>query len=437
MRSEQLQQLFTHLEEVIVWRIDNPSEDFNTAPKLSAGDLEGFSPGRFISDKELTDQEVVIFLMALLPRLDASLLRRIHLQKPNTELFDLCATNENGRLFYPTIEAAQYILGGDNILKRLRALQYFNDSNVLLRENVVVFSDKNNEPTALSTNLNISQEAFDRIILDSEMLPKMSDRFPAEQIFTRRSWNDLILPESILTELQSIEAWYTSSQVLMKDWDMQKTLKPGYRVLFFGEPGTGKTLAASLLGKYTNRPVFRVDVSMVVSKYIGETEKKLARLFDMAENKDWILFFDEADAIFGKRTNVRDAHDKYANQEVSYLLQRIETFSGLIILASNYKNNMDKAFTRRFHMCLRFPSPKQTERLRMWQENLPKQLLIDDINLEEIAGRYELTGANIMNIIQDVSLKTIAMNASEYRVNRQLLLECIKKEYVKEDRVFS
>ena len=176
---------------------------------------------------------------------------------------------------------------------------------------------------------------------------------------------------------------------------------------------------------------------MLVSKYIGETEKQLAKLFDKAENKNWILFFDEADAIFGKRTSVRDAHDKYANQEVSYLLQRIETFSGLIILASNFKNNMDKAFTRRFHSCIKFNNPGYEERLRIWQHNLPQQLDLGDINLEQVSRRYELTGSNIMNIIQDVCLKVISSEESGYRANSEMLLESIRKEYLKEDKIFS
>ena len=129
---------------------------------------------------------------------------------------------------------------------------------------------------------------------------------------------------------------------------MRKRVKPGYRALFHGPPGTGKTLTATLLGKHTGRPVFRIDLSRVVSKYIGETEKNLSRLFDKAEHKDWILFFDEADALFGKRTEIRDAHDKYANQEVAYLLQRIESYAGLVILATNQRGNIDEAFLRRF-----------------------------------------------------------------------------------------
>lgn len=436
MESKKLQQLFTHLEEIIIWRIKNPSQDFTIeAPGFSTNGHEGFSLGDFISAKELAHHEVVILLMALTPRLDPALLRRIYLEVPNSILFDLCTTNDSGRLFYPTIEAVQYILGGSSISGRLEVLQYFDDTNVLLKENIICLSAQ--DENSINSKINVFQEAFNRIVLGIESLPKMSKDFPAEQLHTRRSWSDLILPQTTLNELQSIEAWYNCSQILMEEWDMQKTLKPGFRVLFYGDPGTGKTLAASLLGKYTKRPVFRIDVSMLVSKYIGETEKHLAKLFDIAENKNWILFFDEADSIFGKRTNVRDAHDKYANQEVSYLLQRIETFSGLIILASNYKNNMDKAFTRRFHSCIRFNSPKQEERLRIWQGNLPKQLNLDNIDLEDIAKRYELTGSNIMNVIQDIGLKTIALQSEDYKVSLDLLLESIKKEYIKEDRIFA
>jgi len=434
MEPEHIQKLFTHLEEVITWRINNSSEHFDRgAPEFDKSDYEDFQLGKYISAKGLIHQEVIILLMALLPRLDPSLLKRIYLEFPNSALFDYCSTNENGRLFYPTVQAVQYVLGGENISERLKALDYFNSDSVLIKSELIEVHSH----TSTNGSINVYQEAFNTIILGVELLPKMSNDFPAEQINTGRSWTDLILPQNTLNELQTIEAWYNSSRILMEDWGMQKKLKPGFRVLFYGDPGTGKTLAASLLGKYTKRPVFRVDVSMLVSKYIGETEKQLAKLFDKAENKNWILFFDEADAIFGKRTNVRDAHDKYANQEVSYLLQRIETFSGLIILASNFKNNMDKAFTRRFHSCIKFNNPKQEERLRIWQHNLPEQLRLEDINLEEIAKRYELTGSNIMNIIQDVSLKTIASKAHDYKVSLDMLLESIKKEYVKEDKIFT
>ncbi|MDR6156927.1 AAA+ superfamily predicted ATPase [Chryseobacterium sp. SLBN-27] len=438
MEAEKIQKLFTHLEDVITWRINNSSEDFKTAaPEFKISDHEGFQLGDYLSGKKLAHQEIIILLMALLPRLDPALLKRVYLEFPNSALFDFCSVNDNGRLFYPTIQSVQYILGGESISERLQALDYFASDAVLVKDEIITLPGSAHDQTSFNSQINISQEAFNAIVFGSELLPKMSNDFPAEQLHTRRSWTDLILPQSTLDELQSIEAWYSSSRILMEEWDMQKKLKPGFRVLFYGDPGTGKTLAASLLGKYTKRPVFRVDVSMLVSKYIGETEKQLAKLFDKAENKNWILFFDEADAIFGKRTNVRDAHDKYANQEVSYLLQRIETFSGLIILASNFKNNMDKAFTRRFHSCIKFNNPKHEERLRIWQHNLPLQLQLEDIDLEQIAKRYELTGSNIMNVIQDVSLKTIALKDPDYKVTSEMLLESIRKEYAKEDKIFS
>ena len=195
-------------------------------------------------------------------------------------------------------------------------------------------------------------------------------------------------------------------------------------------------MTASLLGKYTNRDVYRIDLSLVFSKYIGETEKNLSKLFDRAENKDWILFFDEADALFGKRTGVRDAHDKYANQEVSYLLQRIESHAGLVILASNMKSNIDAAFTRRFNAIIEFEIPSAQERLILWKKNIPKNVQFDkDIKLEEISRKYEINGANIVNIIHYASLKTIEQKSTT--ISYSDLLKGIQKEYLKEGKMIN
>ena len=205
--------------------------------------------------------------------------------------------------------------------------------------------------------------------------------------------------------------------------------------MLYGPPGTGKTLTAALLGKFTNRDVYRIDLSMVVSKYIGQTEKNLGRLFDKAENKDWILFFDEADAIFGKRTNVRDAHDKYANQEVSYLLQRIEAHPGLVILASNFKSNIDTAFSRRFHSIIEYKLPNQHERKQLWESSLPEGIpLAADVSLDKLASMYEVTGANIVNVVQYASLQKLKKEADSIQLED--LLQGIKKEYMKEDKMF-
>ncbi len=138
---------------------------------------------------------------------------------------------------------------------------------------------------------------------------------------------------------------------------LSKKLKPGYKILFYGPPGTGKTMTAALIGRECNMPVCKIDLSMAVSKYVGETEKNLELIFAHVKDKDWILFFDEADALFRKRTEVKDVHDRYANQEIAFLLQRLEDYPGLAILAGNFKSNIDQAFIRRFQSVIHFPLP--------------------------------------------------------------------------------
>ena len=160
-----------------------------------------------------------------------------------------------------------------------------------------------------------------------------------------------------MKQLEEIITWLKQSSPVKADPSGKKKIKPGYRCLFAGPAGTG-IIAAAWIGKEIKQPVYRVDLSMVISKYIGETEKNLKKIFDEAEKKEWILFFDEADALFGKRTEVKDAHDRYANQEISYLLQRLEVYPGLAILSANLKSNIDDAFMRRFQSIIHFSSPK-------------------------------------------------------------------------------
>ena len=219
-----------------------------------------------------------------------------------------------------------------------------------------------------------------------------------------------------------------------KDWRLDKIIKPGYRVLFHGPSGTGKTFTASLLGKETGKDVYCVDLSMVVSKYIGETEKNLSKVFQLAEDKDWILFFDEADALFGKRTDLKDAHDRYANQEVAYLLQRVEDYRGLVVLSTNLKSNMDEAFSRRFQSVIRFPMPNAEQRERLWRNTFsPKCSFDEETDLKEIAKNHELAGGSILNVVQYVSV--LAMSRKETVIRHADILEGIRREFQKEGKV--
>jgi SpoVK/Ycf46/Vps4 family AAA+-type ATPase len=246
-------------------------------------------------------------------------------------------------------------------------------------------------------------------------------------------WNDLFLNNHVMMQLKEIETWVTHHHKLMIEWRMEKILKPGYKSLFHGPPGTGKTTTAALLGKKTNRDVYRIDLSQMVSKYIGETEKNLAKIFDRAENKEWILFFDEADALFGKRTSTQDAHDRYANQQVSYLLQRIEDFDGLVILATNLKGNIDDAFMRRFQSIIQFPMPNTEERFKIWSNSFSASAELDkSIDLHEIAKKYEISGGAVINIIQHCSLR--AMGRDSNLINQNDIIEGIRREYHKNRR---
>jgi len=182
--------------------------------------------------------------------------------------------------------------------------------------------------------------------------------------------------------------------------------------------------------------VYRVDLSMIVSKYIGETEKNLSRIFDSAANQNWILFFDEADALFGKRTQANSSNDRHANQQTSYLLQRIEDFPGFIILASNLKANMDEAFSRRFQSTISFQIPSAKERLILWRKAFSNTcMLCTKIDLQKVAEMYELAGGSIINVLRYCALAAIQRN--DTIVTQQELLEGIRREFKKMNKTMS
>ena len=194
------------------------------------------------------------------------------------------------------------------------------------------------------------------------------------------------------------------------------------------------TLTASLMGKSTGKDVYKIDISMISSKWIGETEKNLAKIFDTAETKDWILFFDEADSIFGKRTSKGGSNEKQSNQEISYLLQRTEEYPGIVILASNLLGNIDDAFIRRFQSMIHFKIPTWTERLKLWEKAFNSTISIEsEIDLKEISKKFEVAGGAIVNVLKFCSIKA-AQRKSKVILKHELL-EGIKYELLKEGKV--
>lgn len=259
----------------------------------------------------------------------------------------------------------------------------------------------------------------------------------ARKITPRYSWDDIILPADQVAILHELVATIRGRTKVLDVWGVGKKLAPsaGVTVLFAGPPGTGKTMAAEVIAHDLGLDLYKIDLSTVISKYIGETEKNLERIFQEAASSNSILFFDEADAIFGKRSEVKDAHDRYANIEISYLLQRMEAYDGVTILATNLRANLDDAFARRLQFAVDFPFPSQTERLRIWQTLFPPEVPhADTLDFTLLARRFELAGGNIRNII--VNAAYLAANEGG-QVTMTHLLHSARRELQKMGRLIS
>ncbi|UZN02555.1 AAA family ATPase [Cellulomonas sp. S1-8] len=219
----------------------------------------------------------------------------------------------------------------------------------------------------------------------------------ASRVHARRGWDDLVLPVTPTGQLRDLVARYRQRRTVFGTWGFPAVPSSGVVALFAGPSGTGKTLAAEVVAADLGVDLYKVDLSAVVSKYIGETEKNLERVFTAAASGDMVLFFDEADALFGKRTDVSSSHDRYANIEVAYLLQRLEVFDGLVILATNLQGNIDDAFWRRIAVSVTFTPPDEVERRRIWQRVFPAAAPVEDVDLDVLARRFKVTGGVIRN----------------------------------------
>ncbi len=390
----------------------------------------------FIKHYNPSFEERVVLMLSLVPHirpqmLDVFFVKNGDVDRGFTEFGGVKGQAHGG--FLPTGETALFILAGEDLDRRFALGFIFDNDHFFAHHGILKLEPAQGYDPYLSGVITVSREILDYVTLGHARRPNFDKDFPAKRITTPMEWPDLVLEPHIFDQLDEIKAWMEFEQTIMTEWGMRKKLKPGYRAMFHGPPGTGKTLTACLLGKYTNREVYRIDLSMIVSKYIGETEKNLSKIFEQAEHKNWILFFDEADALFGKRTKVEDAHDRYANQEVSYLLQRIEDFEGVIILASNFITNIDDAFTRRFQTVISFPMPRPGERLDLWKKAIPDAVtLSDDINLHSIAGKYEISGGAMMNVVRYCLLMTLRRGSKT--ITLADLEEGIRREYKKEGR---
>ncbi|MEM0999166.1 MAG: ATP-binding protein [Bacteroidota bacterium] len=381
----------------------------------------------------LSDRLVV--LLALTPHVAPQLLDVLFIRNEMngqvfTEFGGLKGNVHRG--FLPTGETAAFLLAANDLTRRFQIMEMFDQDYYLMKQKIIVMDNERSKEPGFSGPLELGKEFLTYLTTGGDFRPKFNAEFPAQRIYTKLNWEDLVLESDSLERIKEILNWIKYKKLILDDWGMRKVLKPGYRTLFYGPPGTGKTLTASLLGKSVGLDVYRVDISKVVSKYIGETEKNLSNVFDYAENKSWILFFDEADALFGKRTATSDSKDRYANQEVAYLLQRIEDFPGTVMLSTNLRSNIDPAFMRRFQSLVHFPVPGPKQRLRLWSRSFQKAPVDPEINFTKIAKDYKLSGGMIINVLRFCALS--AVSREEPMIYEEDIVEGIKNEFRKEGK---
>ncbi|MEL7146866.1 MAG: ATP-binding protein [Bacteroidota bacterium] len=434
------------LQKELEWLNQLISERFSLyfQQQVTSGSLQHIRPpdlsndtsnyARFVNQYNLNFAERMVLVLALCPHvrpdlLDGFFARNSTYDKPFTEFGGYLGKSHKGML--PTGETALFLFGGTDIKLRLLIQYIFSGDFVFARQNVIYLESVDKSEPKWSSRLMISREYLDYFTHGNLIKPDFSPDFPARYTTTQMEWEDLVLPAATARQVNEIRDWLQYGDTIMSDPQLGKMLKPGYKCLFYGPPGTGKTLTASLLGKVTGRDVYKIDLSLMVSKYIGETEKNMAKVFDQAENQNWILFFDEADALFGTRTEAKSANDRFANQEVAYLLQRIEDFPGVAILASNLKDNIDTAFSRRFQSCIQFQLPGRQERQRLWEQSFSADYPpSEEIDLAEVSEKYPLSGGLMMNVIRYCTLMTV--KNKEMKISPEYLERGIRREMEKE-----
>lgn len=415
-----------HEDHALHW-CDIPLPDLSQYPSIYADAVQKWSFNQF---------ERLAMALVLAPHLRPEILdvffglNQLY-NRPFSEFGGVTDKTFSG--FVPTAQTLSFLICANDPLWREQLNSLLSPEHIFHAEQIIEFTPPESGVPALSGVISLSEQWLHYFMSGDKVRPELSSAFPAHPITTPMEWSDLVLEHNVREQVEEIKVWLTHGDRLMRHWGLAKKIKPGYRALLYGPPGTGKTLTASLLAKSTGCEIYRVDLSMIVSKYIGETEKNLSKVFDIASYKDWILFFDEADALFGKRTETSSSNDRHANQQTGYLLQRIEDFPGVVILASNLKANMDHAFTRRFQAMIHITMPAPEQRRLLWKNAFADSFpLADDVDLDHIATHYELAGGGIINVLRYCALQ--AVTRAQPMVYQDDLIEGLRREFKKENK---
>lgn len=332
--------------------------------------------------------------------------------------------------FVPTVKTAAFLINGnddDNFPENYAKVVHSR----LIQEGIIELINTDQQTDIKNAIIRLNDKYLQFLTRGKSPDLGLTPDFPAQLLKTSKTFNELILKDTTRQQLEDVILYAKNQKELFSNDDTDNALTKGFITLFWGPPGTGKSLTVSVIGNELGLDAYRIDLSRVVSKYIGETEKNLEKVFQRFDGKNCILFFDEADALFGKRSDVKEAKDRYANQEISYLLQRIETFGGLVILASNLKENMDEAFKRRVHSWVYFPRPNAEERYKLWQIHLPGNFRYESEELLSwLAQNYELTGSHITNVIKLSCIRALGNGTKELtkEIIEPYILDIYKRE---------
>lgn len=396
-------------------------EGISIEPPVLPNDL---AYAKYLGKMKPTMYERIILSLAHCFQLAPNFFKKLQLEETERETgidsFGLM-THSNTNLIQPTIHTANWLSDIYQI-----ETQFLDEQHFLFTDNII--ESLIYHPSIFSTPLIFTKKAQYLFFGEQAYLPEYSKDFPAELLETKLTKEDLILPKTILNEVDELVYWIQHENIFQENIHLQKWIRPGFRALFYGPPGTGKSLTATLIGQETNRSVYRIDLSNMISKYIGETQKNLAKVFDRGEKNNWILFFDECDAILGNRSNTGSANERGANQEIAYLLQRIENYKGVILLATNLKENIDEAFLRRFEVSIQFAIPDVSTRKLLWNTIFSKDYKISEEWIQNLAITYKLAGGSLINILRFVALYKQKSNDD---ISLAIILEGIRREYHK------
>lgn len=389
----------------LVCRIDNllnkDSNVFLPLPPLKTGTAYE----KLVTENQLTDTDRVMLNLAFASTFKPSILAPFALlfKTPEKQSRFCGLVKEETARFYPTVRTAIFLLAGDDEELIDYYLCHFNSRHRLFTSNILLTHSTKENNSFLEHEL-LFNEQFLPAILHGDAPGLDGDAgFPARKSNRTHTMSDVILDEKTMTELKKL---YRFARNMKKLWALPEggKYRQNFIGIFSGDPGTGKSHTAEAIGNELNLPVYKVNFAQLVSKYIGETEKNLERVFDRFSGQPNILFFDEAESIFSKRIEVKDSHDKHANNEQSFLLQKIEEYNGIVILATNVQNlsqYFDKAFQRRIRQIVTFNFPEHPERVRLWQNALGVPFRYEEGLVDRLAKNYQFSGGGIYNIISE------------------------------------